>query len=285
MSLRRVTASLATLGLLAGAPTALAGTVSVPDGFQAAPGEKNDVTVQVISSGAGGATVVDLGAPLIVGDGCTAGTPVFCSGYPVTLHLGDRADRGDIRGNWRPRGTVYGEEGADVIHADGLQAFAYGGPGADVIRVTAHSAIAQGGPGGDTIFGDADNDQSLYGEGGRDHLQLRRAGGFFSVLDGGPGSDTLAGLGGARLFGGDGHDGLWTTDGRSFTAEAGAGRDFIIGGNGKDTIDAGPGADFVQVAPDGFADTVVCGTGNDTVRADPLDTVAADCEQVTVVGG
>ena len=28
---------------------------------------------------------------------------------------------------------------------------------------------------------------------------------------------------------------------------------------------------------------VVCGTGNDTIRADPLDTVAADCEQVTVV--
>jgi Ca2+-binding RTX toxin-like protein len=69
-----------------------------------------------------------------------------------------------------------------------------------------------------------------------------------------------------------------------YTAQGGAGRDFIIGGNGKDTIDAGPGADFVQVAADNFGDTIVCGSGDDTVRADPLDTVAADCEHVTIVG-
>jgi hypothetical protein len=79
--------------------------------------------------------------------------------------------------------------------------------------------------------------------------------------------------------------------GRSFDGPAGGimngdeGGDIMVGGLAADTIDGGPGGAFIQAAVDGVADTVVCGTGTDTVRADPLDTVAADCEQVTVVGG
>lgn len=272
------------MSLMAGAPTAFAGTVSVPDGFQAAPGEKNDVTIRDAPSDPLSATVVDLGAPLTAGAGCTAGTPIFCSPYPIQMHLGDRADRGNITGNCCNDGYVYGEDGADDIHADGYTGYAYGGPGADKIRVTGDGGVAYGGPGADTITGGA-SVNSLFGEGGPDHIVSGGSSIHFSVLDGGPGSDTLAGREDAHLLGGDGHDGLWTTDGRAYTAQGGAGRDFIIGGNGKDTIDAGPGDDFIQVAPDGVADNVVCGTGNDTVRADPLDTVAADCENVTVVGG
>ena len=32
-----------------------------------------------------------------------------------------------------------------------------------------------------------------------------------------------------------------------------------------------------------MADTIVCGTGNDIVRANAVDSVAADCENVTRV--
>jgi Ca2+-binding RTX toxin-like protein len=284
VSLRILTASLVTTGLLAGAPAALAGTVTSPGGFVASPGEKNDVTIHFDATVARKATVTDLGAPLTAGDGCVAGEPVLCDPWPLTIRLGDRADRGDIRNNYCCTGSVYGEDGPDVIHSDGDHAYAYGGAGADTVRVTADQAWAYGGPGDDTIFGDA-NYQQLYGEGGDDHLEMRLVGGFFSTMDGGPGDDTLAGMYANKLVGGDGHDALWSTDGYAYRGEGGGGRDFIVGANGKDTIDAGPGADFVQVAPDRFADTVVCGAGNDTVRADPLDTVAADCEHVTVVGG
>jgi RTX calcium-binding nonapeptide repeat (4 copies) len=284
MRARCVTASLVTMGLLAGAPTALAGTVSSSEGFQAAPGEKNDVTIREADSNPLSATVVDLGAPLTAGEGCTAGTPVFCSRYPIRMQLGDRADRGNITGNCCNDGYVYGEDGADDIHSDGYVGYAYGGSGGDKIRVTGDGGWGYGGGGGDTIIGGAAVNQ-LVGEGGSDHLvQGNWSSIHFSVLDGGPGSDTLAGLAEAHLFGGDGDDGLWTSDGRAYMAQGGAGRDFIVGGSGKDTIDAGPGADYVQVAPDNFGDTIVCGTGDDTVRADPLDTVAADCEHVTIVG-
>ena len=71
---------------------AAAGTVTAGS-FTAAPGEKNDVRYDAF--GAPPITVADLGAPLIVGAGCTDGTPVTCE-YTgsLTLHLGDRADRG-----------------------------------------------------------------------------------------------------------------------------------------------------------------------------------------------
>ena len=45
------------------------------------------------------------------------------------------------------------------------------------------------------------------------------------------------------------------------------GNDVIVGGLAEDTIDGGPGGDFIQAAVDGVADTIVCGAGNDIVRA------------------
>lgn len=60
----------------------------------------------------------------------------------------------------------------------------------------------------------------------------------------------------------------------------GAGADQVTGGTGEDGIDAGPGADAVNVR-DGETDTVACGTGFDTVAADPSDAIAPDCERVS----
>jgi Ca2+-binding RTX toxin-like protein len=88
------------------------------------------------------------------------------------------------------------------------------------------------------------------------------------------------------------------------TIDAGAGNDDIVAGYGNDTIIAGPGTDKVvadrdarcnemhcDISPgsasdtidtvDGEADTISCGPGNDTVKADPIDNVAPDCEAVT----
>jgi hypothetical protein len=51
-------------------------------------------------------------------------------------------------------------------------------------------------------------------------------------------------------------------------------------GVGASTLDVGPGDDKVDVE-DGATDTVTCGDGTDQVKADPDDSVAADCETVT----
>lgn len=76
------------------------------------------------------------------------------------------------------------------------------------------------------------------------------------------GNDTISGLGGNdALIGESGHDRI----------EGGPGRDEIRGGRGNDTVKAA----------DGEKDLVRCGTGRDTVVADPEDDVGRGCEKVT----
>ncbi len=77
------------------------------------------------------------------------------------------------------------------------------------------------------------------------------------------------------------------------TIDGGVGNDAIGGGTGNETLLPGPGADTVSggvgndrvvLTADGAPDTVSCGAGNDQVvggTADPLDTIAPDCETVT----
>lgn len=88
---------------------------------------------------------------------------------------------------------------------------------------------------------------------------------------GGPGAD--------RLTAGDERDTLTGDDGDD-TLAAGGGADTVAGGLGIDRIEAGDGDDVVQVR-DGLADTVRCGEGDDTVDADLLDDLGADCERIT----
>jgi Ca2+-binding RTX toxin-like protein len=104
---------------------------------------------------------------------------------------------------------------------------------------------------------------------------------------------TLSGLGGNDIL--KGSNGADTIDG-------GAGDDDIDAGYGDDTITGGPGRDRISAdlrtggcgpvwcdlpfgndtiyAQDGEADSISCGSGQDTVYADAVDTVAGDCEQV-----
>lgn len=109
------------------------------------------------------------------------------------------------------------------------------------------------------------------------------------TISGGGGDDTLVGPDGAdHIDGGPGDD----------TIDAGYGDDTIVGGPGRDTIRADRtttdcgflwckypyGNDSVD-AVDGEVDSISCGAGTDTVRADPQDVVAPDCENVTRAGG
>ena len=68
--------------------------------------------------------------------------------------------------------------------------------------------------------------------------------------------------------------------------KGGAGNDTLTGGAGDDTIDGGPGQDSLSGGDgndalrsrDSIMDQLTCGVGTDTTYADPIDTIASDCE-------
>jgi hypothetical protein len=98
---------------------------------------------------------------------------------------------------------------------------------------------------------------TIRGTNGRDTL---RGTAGADRISGKSGKDTLYGLGGNDVLnGGPGNDVLY----------GGPGNDRLYGGAGNDTLIGGPGAD-----------RYVCGPGRDTVRGDPKDTAAKDCEVV-----
>lgn len=93
-----------------------------------------------------------------------------------------------------------------------------------------------------------------------------------ATIKGTAGNDTLRGSAGPdRLEGRGGNDKLYGLAGND-TLVGGAGNDTLVGGAGNDLLVGGPGADRLS-----------CGPGRDTVRADRLDTIAADCEVVNGV--
>jgi hypothetical protein len=107
----------------------------------------------------------------------------------------------------------------------------------------------------DKIFGFGGNDE-IVGNLGDD------------TLVGGEGNDLIFGeSGNDTISGNDGNDRMFGHDGR----------DTFIGGAGDDVIDA---VFFEEFFPE--KDTIDCGPGNDTVKADRLDTVV-NCENVTRV--
>jgi hypothetical protein len=148
-------------------------------------------------------------------------------------------------------------------------------PCANVIKGTRDDDVLTG-----TVFGDrlvgGDGADLLKGGGGDDCLE---GGTGADVLDGGNGNDRLAGdSGNDRLIGGNGDDRL--TGGRgNDRLSGGNGNDIISGGPGKDTISGGPGNDTIN-SVDGTRETVDCGSGRDTVRADRKDHLI-HCERIT----
>jgi hypothetical protein len=212
------------------------------------------------------------------------------------------------------RDTVLGGAGNDNVAGDGFEDeyadVVDGGPGLDTIdgdwSSRRYDAIVT--PLNITLAGGADDGRSNGAEGddirGVERIHENIPGTYVgtdapeeivvrqittsATMRGNGGNDVLkTGDGPDTLDGGAGDDQL----------DAGFGDDTIVGGPGKDRIsadtaggDCGPvwckypyGNDTVD-ARDGEVDSISCGFGTDTVQADAIDVVDADCETVTRSG-
>jgi Ca2+-binding RTX toxin-like protein len=148
-------------------------------------------------------------------------------------------------------------------------------PCANVIRGTRDDDVLRGTAFGDRLVG-GDGDDLLKGQGADDCLE---GGAGADVMDGGDGNDRLAGSSGRdRLIGGKGDDKLTGGKGND-RLTGGSGNDTLSPGAGHDAIDGGAGNDTIN-SVDGVRETVICGRGRDTVRADRRDHLRG-CEKVT----
>ena len=188
--------------------------------------------------------------PRLLGRGCILGpgpARVRCpsSRWPGRYALSNIAiDLGD-------RNDVARIHSADPVLLDG-------GSGNDVLTGGTGLTWFIGGLGNDRIVGHGPHDLVLYsGRRTSVHVDLRR-----------PGPD---GVRGERDF-------LYGIE----DVQTGLGPDVVIGNAAPNTLTTGPGNDTINVVGGGN-DTVFCGPGIDTVRADSSDTLVS-CEHVTRIG-
>jgi Ca2+-binding RTX toxin-like protein len=165
---------------------------------------------------------------------------------------------------------VFGGSGSDTIVGDAGSNDLHGGAGDDLI---------DGGLGGDILSGDDGVDTLSYasrtnpvfaswtsycdsGEAGESDC----VGQSIETIVGGSGDDVLSAYskydGSATLDGGPGNDFLGASSYFATTT--------LLGGDGDDTLQS----------VNGLADVDTCGNGTDSVSADTLDMVDADCENV-----
>ena len=218
--------------------------------YAGTPGENGNIT---FSESAMGVTVRELGGGTITATGCTGTSPnVTCAG--VTKVVAD------------------GKDGDDVLNAAGLTtvpATLDGGAGDDELQGGDAADSISGGDGVDSVTAVGDPvsvslndvaDDGTTGEGDNIHSDVEDVTARTNVLATLRGSDT------ANVI------------------SAGSGPANITGGAGGDTLNGNSDADTID-ARDGYADRVTCGTGTDTdidtVKADQLDQIASDCENVT----
>jgi Ca2+-binding RTX toxin-like protein len=279
-----------------------------------APGERNDVILQRRGDRL---VVTERGAPLVVGDGCTAlGADAASCPLPLVLDtgvfvlLGDEADSIVVTvppptavvvfggaGDDRLSGLagLNGEAGDDTISgarfADGGAGDDHltGGPADDRLAGGGGADVLDGGPGDDMLVDETSPDQGpdrLEGGPGRDLLDY----GLHQesvVVDLGESdaqvagtADFVTGFEDVQLGGGD--DVVHGTDGRN-AIWTGPGDDVIRAGGGSDTIFAGPGRDNVDAGRDFLTDTIACGGGPDLLDAEELDVIRA-CDVIDLDG-
>ncbi|HEY3190555.1 MAG TPA: calcium-binding protein [Solirubrobacteraceae bacterium] len=202
-----------TAALLAAAPAANAATATTADGnlrYTAAAGESNNVSFSRVSGDT--FKVVELGATIQAGQGCTQDSPnqVTCTtgpGKPIIADLGDQIDRAVSRTSRTVQ--FFGGPGNDRLAGASGRDTLDGGDGDDTLTGSGGRDILRGGPGNDQLYGGSGND-SLTGGDGTD------------LLDGGGGNDFESG--------GNGNDTL-----REGSAPNGA--DTLVGDSGTDTVD------------------------------------------------
>jgi len=285
------------------AATSPNGTVKInADGtltFTPASGFDGDATITYsISDGHGGT------------DTATVTVTVGCDprdGYVDGTAAGDLIDT-SYTGD--PQGDMVDHSDAilpgDAPNDDRIRA----GGGNDTVLAGLGNDTVWAGTGNDSVEGNDGND-SLLGEDGNDTM---RGGAGDDTLDGGIGDDSLiAGTGNDSLIGGAGKD---TLDGilGNDTLIGGIGDDSITGDRGSDLADGGDGNDYINTRndlaspdlgypglypadtdPNDDKDTVLGGTGNDTILtgddADSIeagvgsDVVDAGVDADTVLGG
>ena len=168
-----------------------------------------------------------------------------------------------------PDGIVEGTSGADVIDATYV-----GDPDGDLINANDATGVAGTTGDGDYILAGAGNDSIVAGDGN-------------DIIYAGADNDTVfGGLGDDRVWLGAGNDSFGTyqaDSGGNDTVYGEAGNDFIItgaaddviyggigddtlsGGIGSDTLFGGAGQDNFNLSEDHEYDSIVGGTGNDTI--------------------
>jgi Ca2+-binding RTX toxin-like protein len=148
-----------------------------------------------------------------------------------------------------------------------------GGSGADTIVGNELDNVIDGGLGADMISGGAGLDAVDYSR-RTARVSVTLAGGAADDGEAGEHDNVASDVEGA--FGGAGADVLVGNAANGFLKGLG-GNDDISDPGGTDTLDSGPGDDKIN-SVDGFADTVICSTGTDTVTSEALDILDASCK-------
>lgn len=213
------------------------------------------VNVQFSGTGNGTQALVGVGAVAFTGIEGIEG-----SGFNDTLNAASSG--GDV--------TLSGNGGADTITGGGGADALFGGADDDSILGNAGADLIDGGDGSDRLFGGT-GDNILFGGAGDDRLEASTGA---DILVGGAGSDSLfAGDGADVLDGGDDADSLYGGNGAD-VLDGGAGDDLLDGGSQNDTIQGGLGDDSLlgQAGNDRFLmeenggrDTLIGGSGTDTI--------------------
>jgi Ca2+-binding RTX toxin-like protein len=218
---------------------------------------------------------------------CTAaGQDVFCSdrlgiGFSVFASLGDGNDTfvnnstsaayvdlgpGDDKASGGSHGYKFvGGPGADDFHgANVVSVDPWVGLGVDYSSSAGPVTVTADDVANDGLSGEHDNVHSDVAE-----------------VDGSRLGNHITGF--HREFGGAGNDMLIGTSGDDLLF-AGGGTDVFVGGAGSDTLWATDGNNTFY-ARDGAADRIICGSGHDTVYADPQDTLdqtSGACDDVHI---
>jgi Ca2+-binding RTX toxin-like protein len=302
---RRLLFTGATCCALAWAGAAQAGTVSVTGDdvtFAAASTEVNRVVVAFEADPVRGVRVVDLGATLTAGAGCSSAGAheAFCptpNAGKILLTLDDEGDWANTSA--LPDGQAVrleGGDGEDVLDSGANRnAVQDGGPGADSLsgegatvdysaRTDPLTVTTWDGLPNDGEAGEGDNVDRVHGVLGGHAADSVTVNKSFMFLSGGAGNDELIDFsdGGTVLVGGRGSDFL-----RAVAADSdlrgGDGNDTLVGGNDAQTLDGGAGKDVLRGGPgsdrltggDGAdeliggraKDQMRGGSGNDTLRS------------------
>lgn len=225
-------------------------------------------------------------------------------GTPMSLSLDNVANDG-------PGGTG-NLLSIEVLTGGGANDTITGSSGPEVLQGSSGNDVINGGGGNDELYGSADDD-TLSGEGGDDAVFGEQGN---DLINGGVGNDLVYGHEGADdLVGGTGRDTVDFGGGGGFyrgatvtlddvandgyqgegdnahsdneNIEGTDGDDTLVGGPGPNTIMGGEGDDTIVTRDGGpntaSHDTALCGADEDSVQADPRDSIGEHgqlCENV-----